>query len=127
MNAAKSRKNVAWLVASRWLAFVLPLLVVVFAVFPYGLREYNDYVTGVFGGILMLLVVNVVLLPSRTVGWGCLLFGFVLPFLTISLAAKYWKDRRFWLAWLLYLAILAWDAWLGIATGNVISGFGTMS
>ena len=123
----KSRNTTLWLMASRWLAFALPLLVLIFAVFPYGLRESNNYVTGVFGGMVMLLLVNVLLLPSRTVGLGCLLFGFVLPIIALFLAAKYWKDRRFWLAWLLYLVILAWNAWLGIATGKVIGGFGTMS
>ena len=123
----KSRNTTLWLMASRWLAFALPLLVLIFAVFPYGLRESNNYVAGVFGGMVMLLLVNVLLLPSRTVGLGCLLFGFVLPILVLFLASKCWKDRRFWLAWLLYLAILAWNAWLGIATGKVIGGFGTMS
>ena len=74
-----------------------------------------------------LKLVNVLLLSPTVFGLVCLLFGFILPFLTLYLATKYWKDRRFWLVWLLYLSILAWNTWLGISVGNVISAFGTMS
>ena len=123
----QARNNTVWLVGSRWLAIVLPWLVVVLVICPYCLCEYNGYVEGVLGGVVMLFLANVFLLPSPEFGWGCILFGFVLPFLALYLATKHWKSRRFWLAWLLYLAILAWDAWLGISIGKVISAFGTMS
>lgn len=103
---------------AKLLALVLPWMIMVFAVFPYGLRE--GYATGVFAGVVAPLVVNLYLLPLPIVGIGCVFFGFLLPVLAFLGMSKYWRQRWFWLFWLLYLAILVWDTWLGIRVGKTV-------
>ncbi len=107
--------------ATRLLALALPWLIMVFAVFPYGLRE--GYATGVFAGVVAPLVVNLYLLPLPVVGIGCAFFGFLLPILAFFGMSKYWRERQFWLFWFLYLVILVWDTWLGIRVGKAIGGW----
>ena len=69
------------------------------------------------------LVVNLYLLPVPVVGIGRVFFGFLLPVLAFSGMSKYWRQRQFWLFWLLYLAILVWDTWFGIRVGKAIGGW----
>ncbi len=128
METTKPRNSKRWLVASRILALAVPLLVTLLVVFPYGLREYCESGVAVLGGIFSLFFALPLLAAMGRPGLVVcgILFSGVFPWLAVVLGFECWNRRWFWLAWVLYLAMLAWDSWLGISFGKVLTAFGTL-